>query len=371
MTGPTPTNDEVDVDDLEDSLSSDETSEEPEEEEDDGPYESPLEGPGHLIVAAERVQEISTWATGTIVAAAGAVLAATPLITGFKYETTWPALARWFLAALAAAVAAIGAVWIIQELARSRHPLISTLDDLDPAFVKRIEAHPRTYLPDDKDKLVDFRAGLRDWQIAAEHHRWQAKQNPDDAEAQWIAAWARAQADTYLRARDRIVLEGGLRAKLTQSGFRREVYLGTALIAAGLTTYIVLLAGNEPEKDKATGGPSAAVLIQHPPVYDEVLTGCGTVDATGQSERYKADNSDDPLPPDDRVGIDGIPVLLAGGSGTDADPWKLQTFGPSPGCPAVTITGTIGEGFDIVILGQNILVTTTTTEPEETAPTGG
>ena len=365
MTGPTPTNEEVDVDDAEDGLSSDEAREEPDEE-DEGPYKSPLEGPGHLIVAAERVQEISTWATGTIVAAAGAVLAATPLITGFEYETTWPALARWFLAALAAAVAGIVAVWIIQELARSRHPLITTLDDLDPAFVKRIEASPRTYLPDDKEKLVDFRAGLRDWQIAAEHHRWQAKRSPDDAEAQWIAAWARAQADTYLRARDRIVLEGGLRAKLTQSGFRREVYLGTALIAAGLTTYIVLLAGNEPKKDKdeaTTGAPSAAVLIQHPPVYNEVLTGCGTVDATGQSETDKADNSDDPRPAEDRLGVDGIPVLLAGGSGTDADPWKLQTFGPSPGCPAVTITGTIAEGFDIVIVGQNIVVTTTTTEP--------
>ncbi len=109
-----------------------------------------------------------------------------------------------------------------------------------------------------------------------------------------------------------------------------------ALVVGALVTYVVVLSGKEPKSD-SEASPSAAILLEFPSSYEQVLAGRGTT-----TDRTRAAASDT------TGGVVGIPILLAKGSGTAGDPWVFQTFGDSVTCPAATITATSSNGFEVV-----------------------
>jgi len=252
-------------------------------------------------------------------------------------------------------------IWVIASLARLRRPLITTLDDLPPDFERRIGKHHGSYLPGDDTSLSEFRKSLRDWQAAAGRARYEADAAPTDTAKRLGAEWAEDQYDNYRRVRDRLIVEGNLRAKLHQSRLPWHVYVAGVIAVVGLVSYIVVLSGKKPDATPAAS-PTPALLVEYPTAYDQILAGCGATPATGTPI---TPDSSEPAKP---VGASGIPVLLTGGTGTSADPWKLQTFGGTATCPAVTLTGSGEEGFAIVTLNPVAAATTTTSTTTTTAP---
>jgi len=287
---------------------------------------------GVWVTATAEVRTTAKWIITVLAAVAAVVFGAGPIVSrpSLDAQDDWGQL---LLAGLAGAAGLIGIGILIWAASRVLVPVEMTLATLPAELVAKIGKDSLAYVPSGATSVKEFRRNLRAYRVAVtDLERKVAGARADLEAAREIgdeAAAARAMdlIGSFENARPGIVQRRDMYETTRTTLLERGAYgavrgifedskpliiTGAVLAGLGGMGFQLLLASSDEENDSAA--PPAPVLA----TLTSIDTPAGTafwdaVDLASCEQRG------------------AVPVLLRGGTGTQDDPYSVETL-PLPGC---------------------------------------